>query len=71
MCVCVCVCVCVCSSIDADPGNQTFYLRIGGVGGWFLENTNRLKAEAEAFNLFKFFTKSSRTYRRSVLVFQF
>ena len=29
---------------------------------------NRLKAEAEVFNLFKFFTKSSRTYVQTILL---
>ena len=28
----VCVCVCVCSSIDADTGNQNFF--IYGLDGW-------------------------------------
>ena len=39
------MCVCVCSSIDADTGNQNFYLRIGWVGGWALGNTNVLRTE--------------------------
>ena len=37
--------MCVYSSIDADTENQKFLLRIGGVGGWVLGNTNVLRTE--------------------------